>query len=223
MNKDEKLKIFSEYNIYGITAEKFSNGRSNLDVVKKMLDAGVKIIQYREKYKTLRQKYEECLKIRSLTSDHKALLIVNDHVDLCLMVEADGVHIGQDDYPIEKVREILGDDYIIGVTTHTKDQILKAQSDGADYIGVGPVFASFTKDKPHPPIGIEIINWCSKNCNIPFVAIGGIKEDNILQVLDMGARCVALVTEIVAAFDITKKVERLNRIMEQKSKGMSEL
>lgn len=220
MNKKDKLKLFDDFNIYCITAEKFSKGRNSIEVVKMMLDAGIKIIQYREKYKTLREKYEECLKIRELTLEYGAVLIVNDHVDLCMMVGADGIHIGQNDYPIFEARKLLGDDYIIGITAHTKEQIVQAQTEGADYIGVGPIFQSFTKDNPLPPIGLDIVKWCAQNCSIPFVAIGGIKENNLLQVFDMGARCVALVTEIVGADDIKDKIKRLQNIMSAKSENI---
>lgn len=220
LRKNEKLKLFQDYNIYGITAEKFSKGRSNLEVVRDMLESGIKIIQYREKYKTLKEKYYECSEIRRLTREYGALLIVNDHIDLCLMVGADGVHIGQSDFPLKEVRKLLGDEYIIGVTAHTKDQIKEAENCGADYIGVGPIFQSFTKDNPLPPIGLDIVKWCAQNCKIPFVAIGGIKENNIFEVLDMGAKCVALVTEIVGAEDIKDKIRRLQDIMRTKNKNI---
>ncbi|AZT89424.1 thiamine phosphate synthase [Caldicellulosiruptor changbaiensis] len=215
LSKEEKLQLFRSYNIYGLTAEKFSNGRSNIEVVKAMLESGIKIIQYREKYKSLKEKYEECLQIRKLTKQYGALLIVNDHVDLCQMVGADGVHLGQEDYPAKEVRKILGKDFIIGVTTHTKDQVEKAVEDGADYIGLGPVFQSFTKDKPHPPIGLEMVSWAAKNCKIPFVAIGGIKEHNLKDVLEAGAKCVSLVTEIVGSDDISQKIKRLWDIIKE--------
>lgn len=215
LNKEEKLQLFKSYNIYGLTAEKFSNGRSNIEVVRQMLDGGIKIIQYREKYKSLKEKYEECVQIRKLTKQYGALLIVNDHVDLCQMVGADGVHLGQEDFPPKEVRKILGEDFIIGVTTHTKDQVEKAVEDGADYVGLGPVFQSFTKDNPHPPIGLEIVSWAAKNCKIPFVAIGGIKEHNLKDVLEAGAKCVSLVTEIVGAEDIAQKIKRLWDIIKE--------
>lgn len=217
LNKAEKLKFFQDYNIYGITAEKFSNGRSNIEVVKHMLVSGIKIIQYREKYKTLKEKYHECMEIRKLTLEYGALLIVNDHVDLCMMCGADGVHIGQNDFPPLEVRKMLGNEYIIGLTTHTKEQILEVvQEASVDYVGVGPVFQSFTKDNPLPPIGLDIVRWASENCKIPFVAIGGIKEHNLKEVLDAGAKCIALVTEIVGAENISFKVKRIWDIINAK-------
>ncbi|WP_041537680.1 thiamine phosphate synthase [Carboxydothermus hydrogenoformans] len=215
MSKLEKLRLLEDYNIYCITAEKFSRGRENLKVVSEMLKAGIRIIQYREKYKSLKEKYYECLKIRELTRQYGAILIVNDHVDLCQMVDADGVHLGQDDYPVKEARRILGDEYIIGVSTHSPEQLKKAAKEGADYAGVGPLFATNTKDNAIPPVGLEYLKWAVANSSIPFVAIGGIKEYNIQEVLDLGSKCIALVTEIVGAEDIKDKIDRLNKILER--------
>ncbi|ADQ03845.1 thiamine-phosphate pyrophosphorylase [Caldicellulosiruptor owensensis OL] len=215
LTKEEKLKLFSTYTIYGMTAEKFSKGRSNIEVVKAMLGSGIKLIQYREKYKSLKEKYKECLEIRKLTEDYGALLIVNDNADLCQIVGADGVHLGQEDLPADEVRKILGDEYIIGVTTHKKEQVLKAKEDGADYVGLGPIFASFTKDNPHPPIGLEMVKWAAENSPLPFVAIGGIKEHNLKDVLANGARCICAVTEVVGADDIQKKIKSFFEILKE--------
>lgn len=211
MTKKEKMKFFDENNIYCITAEKFSKGRTNLEVVKDMLYAGIKIIQYREKYKSFKEKYEECKKIKELTQKKKAIFIVNDHPDLCLMVKADGVHLGQDDYPVKEVRKILGKNYIIGVSTHFPEQYKKVVKDGADYAGVGPLFETHTKDDVMPPVGLEYLKWVVKNQKIPFVAIGGIKEHNINEVIKAGAKCICLVTEITMADDIKGKINNIKK------------
>lgn len=216
--KLEKLKLFSDYNIYGMTSEKFSKGRSNLSVVKLMLDSGIKIIQYREKQKSMREKYKEVMEIMKITKDYGALLIINDHIDLCKIVEADGVHLGQDDIPAFEARRILGEEYIIGVTVHTKEQFMKAFDEGADYVGLGPIYQSFTKERPLPPIGTEIITW-AKNYNKPFVAIGGIKEHNVRKVLENGAKCICSVTEILEAEDMVSKIKNLWKILEEFKRG----
>ncbi|MFN3328270.1 MAG: thiamine phosphate synthase [Fervidobacterium pennivorans] len=213
-----KLKLFLDYNIYGMTSEKFSKGRSNISVVKHMLDCGIKIIQYREKQKSMREKYKEAIEIRKITKEYGALLIINDHIDLCKIVEADGVHLGQDDIPVFEARRILGEKYIIGVTVHTKEQFLKAFDEGADYVGLGPIYQSFTKERPHPPIGTEIITW-AKKYNKPFVTIGGIKEHNVREVLQKGAKCVCSVTEILEAEDIISKIKNLWNILEEFKRG----
>lgn len=211
MNKSKKLKEFKKYNIYCITAEKFSNGRKNIEVVKEMLQAGIKIIQYREKHKSFLEKYKECIKIRELTRKKKAIFIINDHPDLCLMVKADGVHLGQDDYPVNAVRKLLGREYIIGISTHSPEQYKKAVKDGADYAGVGPLFETHTKDDVMAPVGLSYLKWVVKNYKIPFVAIGGIKEHNIDKVINAGAKCICLVTEITGADNIGKKIYDLRK------------
>jgi len=199
--------------IYCITAEKFSKGRSNIQVVKEMLAAGIKLIQYREKEKPMLEQYKECLEIRNLTAEAGAIFIVNDHVDLALAVAADGVHLGQDDLPLEAVREITGDGFIIGLSTHSPQQAAEAVERGADYIGVGPIFTTFTKKGVCAPVGLEYLDYVAKNIEIPFVAIGGIKESNVGLVRQHGAECVCLVTEIVGADSIQQKIDSLRKKM----------
>lgn len=200
--------------IYALTSFEHSRGRSNLEVVREILDAGVKIIQYREKDAGKKHKYRECLEIRRLTRQAGALFIVNDDVDIALAVQADGVHVGQDDLPVEVVRRLVGPDMIIGLSTHSPEQARAAVESGADYIGVGPIFATNTKKDVCAPVGLEYLKYVVEHINIPFVAIGGIKEHNIAQVVQAGARCIAMVTEIVSAPDIPKKIAALKAAME---------
>lgn len=209
--KSDKLSIFNEYSLYCITCEKLSLGRSNIDVVKSMLDAGVKIIQYREKNKTLKEKLKECEVIRELTKRYGCVFIINDNIEIAKMVEADGVHIGQDDYPIDVVRRFLGDEYIIGVSTHSRQQLIEAQKNGADYVGVGPIYRTFTKEDVCEPVGYEYLEIAKREHTIPFVTIGGIKEDNMDEVLKRGAKCIAMVSEIVGCQDIQGKIRSINK------------
>jgi len=195
--------------IYGITAEEYSLGRSNIEVVAQMIEAGIKIIQYREKEKSDRQKYEECLKIREMTRDAGVTFIVNDHVDLAMLVGADGIHLGQDDFPSGLVRELTGKKMFIGLSTHSPAQAEAAVKLGVDYIGVGPIFATNTKKDACNPVGLEYLEYVVENIGLPFVAIGGIKEHNIADVYRRGAGCIALVTEIVGAPDISARVRNL--------------
>ena len=200
--------------IYALTSELHSQGRSNIEVASKIVASGVPILQYREKSKKVRKMYEECLVLRAMTQQYGALFIINDHLDLALAVGADGVHIGQDDLPLSKVRELVGHDLLIGVSTHSPAQALAAVSGGADYIGVGPLFATKTKIDVCDPVGLDYLDYVVKNLDIPFVAIGGIKEHNLADVIQAGARTVALVTEIVGNPDIMSKIKRLQFIME---------
>jgi thiamine-phosphate pyrophosphorylase len=202
-------KILPE-GLYGITAEKFSRGRSNKECVRAMLDGGIKIIQYREKYKPIREKITEAAELRKLCMEYEALFIVNDDIDLALLVKADGIHLGQDDFPIKDARKIIGNNMILGCSTHSPEQAKQAEIDGADYIGVGPIFKTETKENVCDPVGLEYLNYAVKNSAIPFVAIGGIKYSNIDQVISQGAKTICLVSEIVGAEDIGGIIKMLN-------------
>ncbi len=197
--------------IYGITAEAFSRGRSNLETVQKMIEGGVKVIQYREKRhkKDYCDIYCECQKIREITRKHDVLFVVNDFIDIALLVDADGVHLGQEDLPVAAARQLLGPEKIIGLSTHTPQQAQAAVATGADYIGVGPIYATKTKENVCAPVGLEYLEYVVKEIAIPFVAIGGIKEHNIEEISIKGAKTICLVTEIVGAEDIVTMVKNL--------------
>lgn len=200
--------------LYGITAECWSEGRSNGETVGAMLQGGIRIIQYREKDKTMLEKYRECTELRKMTADVGALFIVNDHGDLAVAVEADGVHIGQDDIPPDRVRAVIGSDRILGISTHSPAQAHKAVQDGADYIGVGPLYSTQTKVDVCAPVGLAYLEYVVQNITIPTVAIGGIKRHNLSQVVEKGATCVALVTEIVGAADPVACIQELRTIIQ---------
>ena len=210
MNRQEAMKCFKEFPIYGITAEAMSNGRDNMTVVKAMLEAGIKFIQYREKEKTGLARYEECLKLKKLAAEYGAAFIIDDFVDLAIAVDADGVHIGQDDLPVPAVRKLLGPDKIIGLSTHSPEQLEKANeiADLIDYIGCGPVYATNTK-KTAVPVGLEYVKYATEHAKMPFVAIGGIKEHNIHEVYNAGATTIAVVSDITSADDIVDKISKL--------------
>ncbi|NOX16075.1 MAG: thiamine phosphate synthase, partial [Epsilonproteobacteria bacterium] len=159
-----------------------------------------------------KEMYEEAIILRKITKEFGVIFIINDHIELAMMVEADGVHIGQDDWPFLEVRKLIGNDKIIGISTHSKAQAIEAVKLGADYIGVGPIFDTNTKD--YATVGIEYLEFVAKNISIPFVAIGGIKEHNLKQIINAGAKSVALVTEITKAKNITEKIHTLHKIIE---------
>lgn len=214
---ERRLAGLFEAGIYGITAEEYSLGRSNIEVVARMIEAGIRIIQYREKEKSDRQQYEECRKIREMTSEAGVLLIVNDRLDLALLVGADGIHLGQGDLPPGVVRKLAGANMLIGLSTHSPAQAEAAVELGVDYIGVGPIFATNTKKDVCDPVGLEYLDYVVKNISLPFVAIGGIKEHTITEVYRRGARCIALVTEIVSSPDIGAKVQALRKAIRDTS------
>ncbi len=204
-------KEFPATDIYAILGEDFSKGKSNVQVTKELIASGVKIIQYREKSKSKKEIYEECKIIRRLTKESDVTLIVNDHISIALLIQADGIHIGQDDLPIEEVRKIAPH-MIIGLSTHNKDQARQAVDKGADYIGVGPIFQTTTKQNIEKSDGLEYLKWVKENIDLPYVAIGGIKEENVSQVKENGGYCFAMISELTGADNLAKKINSIRNI-----------
>lgn len=205
--------IDPETALYAITDDRLSLGRPVVEVVKQLLQAGIRIIQYREKDKPSRHMLDECIQIQKITSDAKACFIVNDHVEIALLCNADGVHLGQDDLPINAVRQCIGPTKIIGCSTHNPQQAQEAIEAGADYLGVGPLYYTKTKKNVCEPVTLSYLNWIIDHTTIPFVAIGGIKRHNIQEVIHHGAKCCALVSEILSAPDIHKRVKELQNLI----------
>ena len=199
--------------LYGITDSRLSLGRSVVEVVRGLLAGGVKIIQYREKDKHAGEMLWECRELRTLTRAAGACLIVNDHVDIAMLCEADGVHVGQEDLPVSEVRRLVGADMIIGLSTHSPAHARIALEVGADYIGVGPLYATRTKADVVAPVTLEYLDWVVANIGLPFVAIGGIKRHNIGEVMRRGAKCCALVSELDGAEDIVARVGEVRLAM----------
>lgn len=197
---DLKKYLLNNKNLYLVTnSDLFESDDKFLDAIAQALDGGVDIIQLREKKANARHIIELGQKIRQLTSMYNALFIVNDRVDIAKIVNADGVHLGQDDVKIDYAKEILGFDKIIGISTHQPDQAIKAVEEGADYIGVGPVFETPTK-LGRKSVGLEYVKWASENIlDIPFYAIGGINQENVYDVIKSGAKNIAVVRAIMNA------------------------
>ncbi|NLM52225.1 MAG: thiamine phosphate synthase [Firmicutes bacterium] len=202
---------FPQTDIYGITCEKLSKGRDNLEVVKQLLAAGVKIIQYREKEKTKKEKLRQCLAISKMCREAGALFIVNDDVDIAMLTEAGGIHVGQDDLPADAVRKLVGSKMLIGVSAGTPQEAAEAVARGADYLGIGPVFGTGTKEDAGKPVGLEFLKFMVQNYSLPLVAIGGINAENIHLVSGTGITCFAMVSALVAAEDIAAAVHKLRR------------
>ena len=191
--------------LYGITGDNFANGKSNYECVEEMIKGGIKIVQYRDKFKSTREKVEEAKAIKKLCHKNNVLFIVNDDVAVAMLVDADGVHVGQDDMKPDDVRKLIGINKIIGLSTHSEEQGMAAyNNENVDYIGVGPIFPTTTKDTA--PVGLEYLEFAVKNLYLPFIAIGGIKEDNIDEIIKRGAQRICLVSDIVGAENICKKI-----------------
>jgi thiamine-phosphate pyrophosphorylase len=208
MTREARRRLFQQVDVYPVTCEELSQGRSNLEVLEAVIRGGAKIIQLREKEYQKKDLYHLALKFREMTAKDGVLLIINDHVDIALAVGADGVHLGQEDLPVQ-VATKLAPELLIGASTHSVEQALQAEKDGADYINIGPIFPTGTKEGAEGSLGTEAIAKISPSLEVPFTVMGGINEANIDQVLAQGARKVAMVTAITRAADIAAKVRSL--------------
>ena len=189
-------EILKENDLYVITDQK----ENLLEIIEAILIAGVKIIQHRFKKGTDKDHLEEAIEIKNLCKKYNSLFIINDRVDIALASNADGIHLGQDDLDLKTARKLLGNSKIIGVSANNEIDISNALKEGCDYIGIGPVFETATK-KNKKPIGIERIKTLTKDLNIPWFAIGGIKANNISYLKSNGFKKVALVSQLMNSED----------------------
>jgi thiamine-phosphate pyrophosphorylase len=206
------MKSLADIRLYCFSPGKFLMGRDPVELVYAQIRGGADVIQLREKEMSRRGRLELGLKLREVTRQHGVLFIVNDDVDLALILEADGVHLGQDDIPIQFARTLVKDK-IIGVSTHSLGQIKEAVASGADYIGVGPIFETDTKADREDLVGINLLLEARDNCPIPYVAIGGIGKDNINALVGAGCHRAAVISDIMLADDIEARSRMLRRLL----------
>ena len=200
--------------LYAVTDRHWLNGRTLVDVVKESLDGGVTMIQLREKSLDEGKFLEEAKELQALCREWHVPFIVNDNVDIAKAMDADGVHVGQDDMAAAQVRQRVGDGVMIGVSAHTVQEALDAVAHGADYLGVGAVFATHTKTDVSEMPRQTLLDICNA-VDVPVVAIGGIHKENILQLKGTGVDGVALVSAIFAAKDIEAECRELRALSEQ--------
>ena len=212
LTKTERLQILETVDLYPVISTAYAAGRASLEVLVGALAGGVKIVQLREKEMAMGELYELALAYRQRTAAAQALLMVNDHIDLALAMEADGVHLGQDDFPLAAARRIAPE-LILGRSTHNLRQALEAQEQGADYVNIGPIFPTGTKPEHKVFLGPQAIREIGPRLRIPFTVMGGIHAGNIGQVVAAGARRIAVVTAVTQAPDIAAAVRELRRII----------
>ena len=201
------MQVFDpRWEFYAITDQASSRGRDDLAVAAALLRGGATCLQYRAKKVSAREQWETALGLRKLTLDAGVCFVVNDRVDLALDCGADGVHLGQDDLPIASARRLARlagrPELVVGRSTHSLDQALEAEKDGADYIGYGPLYATQTKENNVPPVGPSSLGEIVDAMAIPVVAIGGIKLNRLLEVAAQRARHCAVVTALTGADDV---------------------
>ncbi|MFC1693900.1 thiamine phosphate synthase [Candidatus Latescibacterota bacterium] len=175
--------------------------RGILSDVEQALKAGCMIFQYREKNKNASDMVREAAQIKELCAGH-AIFLVNDRMDVALAVDADGVHIGQEDMPFEAVRRLLGDEKIIGLTAHNVEESVEAEVIGADYIGLSPIFETSTKKEAGTGCGSGMITAVRERVKLPIVAIGGINRNNVRDVIRAGADAVSAISAVVCSDDV---------------------
>lgn len=207
-NKEQRLKAFNQIDLYPVTDQGLSRGRSNLEILEGLIAGGAKIVQLREKRLSPKDFYQMAVAFREKTAQAGMLLIINDHLDIALACGADGVHLGQDDLPLTVAKK-LAPNLLIGVSTHNLDEVLKAQEQDADYVNIGPIFATKTKELAMAPLNPRAIGDIAPHLKIPFTVMGGINRSNIEQVLQAGARKIAVVTAITEADNIGQAVQVL--------------
>lgn len=199
-----------DFDLYFIT-DRNLNKDSIIDDVEKAVKAGVKIVQYRDKDIPPKYQVQIGKQLKEVCKD-KALLIINDRVDITLAVDADGVHVGQDDMPVNEARKLLGDK-VIGITVHNVEEALEAEKSGFDYISASPIFHTTTKLDAGKPAGIKLIEDIKSKVKIPVVAIGGINQENMEDVLKAGADGVAMISAIVTKDDVEEECRKIRDII----------
>lgn len=201
--------------LYVVTDRRLARGRPLERVVQAAIAGGATAIQIREKDVTTRKYVQLARSLRAVTREAGVTFIVNDRIDVALAVDADGVHIGQDDMPVDVARRLIGPDRILGVTVATEEQARRAQAEGADYLGCNAVFATQTKTDTGQPLGLEGLRALVRAVTIPFVAIGGINASNAADVMACGVAGIAVVSAVMAADDVEAAARELRAIVDR--------
>ncbi|MBI3313324.1 MAG: thiamine phosphate synthase [Candidatus Omnitrophica bacterium] len=218
-----KQEVFNHFCLYAVTDIKTPD-ESWIEKIRAAYEGGADMVQLRSKGLMDRELYALGLKIRKIADHYRRLFFVNDRPDLAIAVSADGVHLGQNDLPVRTVRELCrkaGISMWVGKSTHSLDQAMAAEAEGADYIGVGPVFSTPTK-KNYTPVGLSLVREVLPNVQLPFVCIGGIDLTNVDSLLETGAKRIAVVRAIFDAediYDATRKLRARIEIFEKSHAG----
>jgi len=215
-DKRGRFEITSiDYSLYLVTDRSLSRERSTLEIVKSGVAGGVTCVQLREKNCSTRKFIKEALSVKEYLKSCNIPLIINDRVDVAQAIGADGVHLGQTDMPFAMAKVILKDSMIIGISVESLEDAIRAEKDGADYIGISPIFSTPTTSDTAPPLGLEGLKEISKAVSLPKVAIGGLNRKNAGEVILNGADGIAVVSAIVSADDPQKAAEELSYIIKK--------
>jgi thiamine-phosphate pyrophosphorylase len=200
-----------DWRVYVIADATRARGRSHLEIAEAAIRGGATVIQLRMKDEPARRMVETARRLATLCQTAGVTFIVNDRVDVAMIVAADGVHVGQDDLPAEDVRRLVGGGILLGVSAATVQEARAAESAGADYIGVGAIYATATKADAGAPVGLARIRDLRRAVGLPLVAIGGITADNAAKVITAGAQGVAVVSGVTLAEDMAAAARLVRR------------
>ena len=203
--------------LYAIIDPAQSGGRHPVEVAEALLVAGVRLIQLRDKHASSGELYESARRVAEYVRKAGGVFIVNDRADVTRAVDADGVHVGQDDLAVESARALVGQGKLIGYSTHNLEQVREADRSTADYIAFGPIFPTASKENPDAVVGLQGLGEARKTTRKPLVAIGGITLENARTVIEAGADSVAVIRGLVGAPDITERAQEFLKILAAES------
>lgn len=206
VSTDQKSATLSLSGLYVILDPSVSPDRSLPDILKTAATAGARMFQYRNKTAPMKDAYAQALLLRKIALESGVLFVVNDRCDLALAVDADGVHLGQGDLPLHLARKVMGADKLIGISTHSPQQVSAATAGGPDYLGFGPIFPPGSKADHDPVVGLQGLRAIRSLTALPIFAIGGITVDRTEEVMRAGADGVAVISAILKAPDIFRAV-----------------
>ena len=205
--------LFTLTRLYAIIDPARNQAISPVELARMLVEAGVELIQYRNKGASSRRLFEDSGKILLIVRPKKATFIVNDRADIALLIGADGVHLGQTDLPVERARKILPPGAIIGISTHNLEQVRQAEATAVAYIAFGPIFATVSKEKPVAVVGLDGLRRACEITRKPLVAIGGITRQTARAVIEAGADAVAVIGDLIDAPDPGERAREFLEIL----------
>lgn len=201
--------------LHVLTDFHFQQRYSHAEIARMAIAGGADTVQFRQKHGGIRDLLHEAQQTALACQEHSIPLIVDDRIDVALACDAAGIHLGQTDFPVAEARRILGSDKIIGATATTLDQALRAQDDGADYIGFGPVFETASKANPASVKGLRALAAVSRGVTIPVIAIAGIRVDRVASVIQSGAHGIAVMTAVTTAADPVGATQQIRHALDE--------
>lgn len=208
----ERIEIFKNSDLYPVISSEFCNGRDTCEILSGIAAAGARVVQIREKNISDCAMFELVQRCKKITDQYQMLLIVDDRLDIAMAAGADGVHLGQEDFPLPEAKK-LAPGMFFGISTHNEEEIRQALAEGCSYLNIGPVFPTRTKSVACGALGVEKAEELKKLVTCPFSVMGGIKEHHLELLCSKGFKHIAMVTEITQAPDVEAKVRQLRQIM----------